>query len=123
MAEADVIQYFMGLITQVKLFHWSTMSYAKHVALDKLHGALSEKIDSFVESYLGKFKKQPLKAFTIQTKAESDTSGLNKFLETTNEKLSIMHKMFEKEKAPELANIIEEMMSEIDTTMYLCKLS
>lgn len=123
MAEADVIQYFLGVITQVKLFHWATMSYAKHIALDKLHGSLSDKVDSFVESYIGRFKKQPLKSFTIQAKAVSDTSGLDKFLEATHDQLSSMHKMFEKEKAPELANIIEEMMSEIDTTVYLCKLS
>lgn len=122
-AEADIIEYFLGIITQVKLFHWATMSYAKHVALDKLHGSLSDKIDSFVESYIGKFKKQPLKSFTIHAKAVSDTNGIDKFLEVTLEQLSSLHKSFEKEKAPELANIIEEMMSEIDTTMYLCRLS
>ncbi|QIG60122.1 hypothetical protein [Dishui Lake large algae virus 1] len=121
--EADIIQYFIGLIGQVKLFHWATMSYAKHVALDGLHGVLSDKVDSFVECYIGKYKKQPLKPFTIQVKAISDTTGLEKFLEITNEQLSAMHKMFDKEKAPELSNILEEMMSEIDKTAYLCKLS
>lgn len=123
MAEVEVIQYFLGLLTQVKLFHWSTMSYAKHIALDKLHGSLSDKVDSFVESYIGRFKKQPLKSFTIQAKAVSDTSGLDKFLEGAHSQISSMHKTFEKEKVPELSNILEEMLSELDTTMYLCKLS
>jgi hypothetical protein len=123
MSEADVIQYFLGLITQVKLFHWATMSYAKHIALDKLHESLSEKVDKFVESYIGHFKKQPLKSFTIQMKAVSDTSGLDKFLDATHEQLRSMHKLFEKEKVPELVNILEEMLSEIDNTIYLCKLS
>ena len=122
MVEADIIQYFLSIIAQVKLFHWSTTQYAEHIALDKLHGSLSDKVDSFVESYIGKYKKQPLKPFTIQTKAVSDASGITKFLEITNDQLANMHKVFEKEKAPELVNIIEEMMSEIDTTMYLCKL-
>jgi hypothetical protein len=34
-----------------------------------------------------------------------------------------MHKAFDKEKASELCNILDEMMAEIDRTMYLCKLS
>lgn len=122
-SEVTVIEYFLGLTAQVKLFHWSTMSYAKHVALDGLHGALSSKMDQFVECFLGKYKKQPLKSFSVQPKAISDTSGLDKFLENTYAQLENMHKMFEKEKAPELANILEEMMAEIDKTMYLCKLS
>lgn len=123
MSESDIIQFFLGVITQVKLFHWSTMSYAKHKALDDLHGALSDKIDNFVECYLGKYNKQPLKSFSIQPKAVSDTAGLEKYLNTLCEQLTAMHKAFEKEKATELCNILDEMMSEVDKTMYLCKLS
>jgi hypothetical protein len=123
MSENDVIQFFMGMVAQVKLFHWSTMSYAKHVALDSLHGSLSSKVDAFVECYIGKYNKQPLKSFTVQTKAVTDTSGLEKFLNAVCDQLTAMHKAFDKEKAPELSNILEEMMAEIDRTMYLCKLS
>lgn len=123
MNETDIIQFFFGVIAQVKLFHWATMSYAKHKALDDLHGALSDKIDTFVECYLGKYNKQPLKSFSVQSKAVSDTSGLEKYLSTLCDQLSSMHKTFEKEKATELCNILDEMMSEVDKTMYLCKLS
>ncbi len=123
MAEQDIIQYFLALTAQIKVFHWATMSYAKHKALDELHGALSDKVDTFVECYIGRYKKQPLKNFTVQTKATSDTSGLDKFLDATNEQLNSMHKSFEKEKARELCNILEEMMAEVDKTIYLCKLS
>lgn len=122
-AEQEVMQYFLGLITQVKLFHWATMSYAKHKALDDLHGTLSDKVDDFVECYLGRYKKQPLKSFSVQPKAITDTSGLEKFLDVTNDHLAAMHKAFDKEKARELCNILEEMMAAIDKTMYLCKLS
>jgi hypothetical protein len=123
MTEQEIIQYFLSLLAQVKLFHWATLSYSKHKALDSLHGSLSEKVDSLVECYIGKYKKQPLKNFSIQSKAVSDTSGLDKFLDTTCEQLSTMNKMFEKEKSPELSNIIQEMMAEVDRTVYLCKLS
>lgn len=123
MAESDIIQYFLGVVAQVKLFHWATMSYAKHKALDDLHGALSDKVDSFVECYLGKYNKQPLKSFTVQPKAVSDTSGLERYLSSLCDQLSAMHKAFDKEKATELCNILDEMMAEVDKTMYLCKLS
>ena len=123
MAEQDIIQYFLGIVSQIKVFHWATMSYAKHKALDDLHGSLSEKVDSFVECYIGRYKKQPLKSFSIQIRAMSDTSGLEKYLDATHEQLMSMHKAFDKEKATELCNILDEMMAEIDRTVYLCKLS
>ena len=123
MNEQEVIQYFLALTAQVKVFHWATMSYSKHKALDELHGSLSDKMDHFVECYIGKYKKQPLKNFMVQSKATSDTSGLDKFLDATHDQLMAMHKAFDKEKARELCNILEEMMAEIDKTVYLCKLS
>lgn len=63
MDEASVIRHVFFTLSQVKLYHWSTMSFAKHKALDDLHGSLSDKFDHLVECYIGRFKKQPLKNF------------------------------------------------------------
>ena len=97
------------------------MSFAKHKALDELHEALASKVDMFVEAYIGRFKKQPLKSFVIESKVSTDASKLNKFLEAERKKIEDMLDIFAKQ--PELQNILEEMIAEINKTIYLCNLT
>ena len=120
MDENELISYVMNLLGQIKLYHWATTSYAKHKALDELHSALSDKTDLLVESYIGKFKKQPLKTFTVHTMATSDTKGIEPFLEAERNTMEKLCKKFAK--FPEFENILQEMMVEVDKTLYLCRL-
>lgn len=121
MDETTIIQYMLGILSQIKLLHWATMKYSEHKALDELHSKLSESIDLFVESYIGRFNKQPLKKFTITTKANSDTSKVVEYLNGEYENINKMRKHFTK--TSELDNIIQDMLASIDTAIYLCKLS
>jgi len=114
----------MGLLTQIKLYHWATMSYAKHKALDELHGTLSDKVDDFVECYIGKFRKQPLKKFVIKAEATTDMNDaktIEKFLDVEHSKIVEIQKVLKS--STELVNIIDEMLSAIDKAQYLCKLT
>lgn len=124
MDEQKILGMMLGMLDQVKMFHWSTMSYPKHVALDTLHGTLSGLVDRFVEAYIGRFKKQPLKPFSVELVATTDpTSGrIAKFLEGERDKLIALRKGFEKTSSA-LQNILDEMTSAIDQTLYLLNLS
>ena len=44
MSDKIYIEYFLNLLNQIKLFHWTVMKYSEHIALDKLHSSLSENI-------------------------------------------------------------------------------
>ena len=121
MEENKVTEYFLGLLGQIKLFHWATMSFAQHKALDELHGSISDLVDRFVEVFIGKFKKQPLKSFKITMTAVSDMTKLDKFLESERETLRKMHGQLIK--VSELQNILDEMMAELDKAIYLCNLT
>lgn len=121
MEESMFMEKMLGMLGQLKVFHWSTMSYAKHKALDELHESLSGLVDRFMEVFIGKFKKQPIKSFKITMEAHSDTSKLEKYLETEREALRKIHSQFGK--ISEIQNILDEMMSEIDKALYLCHLS
>lgn len=121
MDELTIIQYMSGLLSQIKLYHWSTMKYGVHKALDKLYESTGTHIDSFVESFLGRYKKQPLRKFTIRTSANTEVDNLIIWLETERDNLDKMQKPFVK--AAELQNILQEMVADFDTAIYLCKLS
>ena len=57
---ADHIHFFLQLRTQIKLYHWQTRVYARHIATDKILEQLDTAIDSFVEIYLGKYGRNRL---------------------------------------------------------------
>lgn len=121
MNEKLLFEYFIGFLGQIKIFHWSTMKYSTHKALDDLHKNLSDFIDEFIEVYIGKFNKQPIELFKISVDATSDTSNLISYLEDQREFIrNIRNKQFKN--LSEIQNILDSMISSISNTIYLCRL-
>ncbi len=120
MSEKIYIEYFLNLLNQIKLFHWSVMKYSQHIALDKLYSALSDNIDKFIEIYIGKFNKQPISIFNISISISSDTSNINNYLELEIEKIKKIRIALNK--ATELQNIIDEILGNINQCKYLLNL-
>ncbi len=123
--DGALMGWLLGLLTQIKVFHWAVMSYGKHKALDELHGTLSAHVDRLIEVYLGRYERQPLpKALLVQPPpAHGDVSKINMFLTEEREKMLALHDAPEWANAPELGNILDEMMAAIDQALYLCRLS
>lgn len=48
---------FFKFLSIIKTIHWLTTSYSVHVALDDAHSKFSDKIDEFVENYMGYIHK------------------------------------------------------------------
>ncbi len=118
---AALFEYFLGLLGQIKLYHWATMSYVIHKALDELHSSLSSSTDKLIEVYMGKYQKQPLELFSINMTANTDTSNMIEFLKTCREQIrSIRNKHFKT--CSEIQNIMDDMLSSIHQTIYLCNL-
>jgi len=121
MAEKQLFEYFLGLLGQIKIYHWSTMSYSTHKALDDLHSSLSSNIDEIMEIYIGKFNRQPIQPFKIQMKANSDVSDIIGYLENERENIrGLRTKLFKS--SSEIQNLIDNMLGSISRTIYLCKL-
>lgn len=118
--DQQIIKYFMSLLDQIKLYHWASKSYAKHKALDELHSSLSEKIDLLIESYIGRVKLQPLRNFKLDISVSSDVEKTEKFLEKERDEIAKLSGRWKK--YPELQNILQEMITEINKTLYLCNL-
>ena len=47
---AGLIHDLLEFSAQVKLYHWQTKVYARHVASDKLFGEINSLIDQFVDN-------------------------------------------------------------------------
>lgn len=113
-------EYFLGLLGQIKLFHWSTKKYSTHIALDKLHSSLSDNIDKFMEVYIGKYDKQPIQIFKINMEATSDCKIIMDFLLAQRENIKKLRNTLKT--ANDLQNILDEILANINQSIYLINL-
>ena len=118
--EKDIIEFSLNMLNQVRVFHWMTTSYAQHKALGDLYDALSDNVDTLVETYIGNKDRQQTMLFQVQTSANSDLTQLSSFLKQAYNELKTFRS---KIKISEIQNIIDELSSNINQAVYLLKLS
>jgi hypothetical protein len=56
----ELLSFFLSFSTTLKLFHWHTRSYSRHVASDELHEEFQKLSDKFVEIYMGRYGRPAL---------------------------------------------------------------
>jgi len=117
---ANIVHDFLEFSAQVKLYHWQTKIYARHVASDKLFGEINELIDKFVEIYIGKNGRPTLpttqRALKLDNLSdEAMVTYLNKWIRYFQDKLP---ENLDK-KDTDLINIRDEMMGLLNNTLYL----
>jgi len=125
MADNLYTEYFLGLLGQIKLFHWTTRKYSVHKALDELHKNLSEDIDKFIEVYVGKnnLNAEEIKDFSINMKANTMIDNdIKEYLKFHNEKLRKIRNTVFNKNSTDLQNIIDNMIGNINQGLYLLNL-
>lgn len=107
---------------QLRIFHWQTESYAQHKALGKAYESLDGLIDSFVETFMGKYGR--LKSnegnYTFEL-VNLDSGDITKVVNEFIEYLETYENELE-EKDTELLNIRDEIKGTCNTLKYLLTL-
>ena len=122
----EVALYLMYIRDQMKIYHWQTSSYARHKASDTFVDNLSDKMDKFIEVMQG-LENQRLdisKTKQFQLKNKSD-QNINEILKEFREWLVVdLLKYLNKHKSnADLITIRDEILSDVDQTLYLFTLS
>lgn len=117
---ADILQVLMYVRDQVKIYHWQTMSFARHKATDDLVSSLDESIDDFVETYMGKYGRPHFTAKNskIQLYDATDKKG-HVILEECIRWLSTDLPKQLKKTDTDLLNIRDEIVGKLNKTRYL----
>ena len=120
---AEHIHFFLQLRNQIKLYHWQTRIYARHIATDKILEKLDTAIDSFVEIYLGKYGRSRLTAkqgtFILHNLTEA---GAAKLLQQSVKYLQGTLTKSLKEHDTDLINLRDEIIGELHQLLYLFSL-
>jgi DNA-binding ferritin-like protein len=118
---AKILLFFFELQLNIKLYHWTTDSYSNHKATNKLLDNLSDLIDSFIEKYIGAFSRPVLKSGSSVPIQNMTKTKYVKLLKQAQDYLrGDLEKVISKNS--ELLNIRDEMLGEIDQSLYFATL-
>ena len=117
---ADDINFFFTMREQIKLYHWQTISYARHKATDEVLKSLDENIDKYVEVYMGKYGRPKMTAKNSGVKVSNlSEKNIVKFIQGC---ITLLQTALVKKLKPsdtDLFNIRDEMMGELHQLLYL----
>ena len=118
----DLISKFLELHNQLKVYHWQTDSYAQHQAFGGAYDAFTPLIDEFIEQFMGKYSRIMSKGgFKVESSNITDKDP-DKYIE---EYISFLVTELPKQLKPEdtnLLNLRDEMLGDINQTLYLFSL-
>ncbi len=119
----QIIKMFFNMNLNLKLYHWQTSSYARHIGSDGLHTFILPLIDKFIEVYMGRYGRPEFRdGVTIDVK-EFDDESIKELLKAYNSFLKNEVPKYLKESDTDLLNIRDELVSEINKTLYLFTLN
>ena len=115
----EIALNFLFIRDQLKIYHWTTESYARHKSSDSLVDSLTDKMDKFLETIQGIHSKRMIipKNKKITFKNENDDSIINT-LENFKDWLSFTLPKYTK-KNTDLLNIRDDILSDVNNTVYL----
>jgi len=123
----EYVALFFTFTCQVKLYHWAANAYGKHKALDELHGHLLDASDKFAESYMGLYHCKPehgrgaIRLPLAPVVKDGNVDQVSPFL------LHVRDWVVQLRRQPEIAetaldNILQDLESHIDQSVYLYRL-
>jgi len=119
-----LVRFFLRLQANVKTYHWSTHSYARHVASDQLYNKLDSLVDRFIEVYMGKYGRPhvqaPEKQYKITITKMTDPE-MFLYLQEISKYMRKNAELFGTNAHADLKNIMDEIQSVLSQTLYLFK--
>jgi len=121
--KGEVIQTtLMQMQNQYKILHWQTMSFSQHKSFDEIVSSLSENIDEFIETYMGKYGRViSAGTFNLTLANYKDTD----FVVLTNNYIEFLiglNNVLDKTQDSDLLNIRDEILGSLNQLKYLLTL-
>ena len=118
---AEQVHFFLQLRDQIKLYHWQTRVYARHIATDKILESLEKSIDSYVEVYFGKYGRVKLTGKNAQVILHNLTdAGIIRMITSAVKYLQgPLTKSLKTVQDTDLINIKDEIIADLNQLLYL----
>lgn len=119
-SKSSIVEYFIGMLNTVKLYHWNTRSFSQHKATDELYENLNDHVDKFVEVLLGK-KESRFKNLSshIPLDNKRNLPDFKTKIYQYRDYLINMNHCLDGQKDSDLLNIRDEILGDINQFLYL----
>ena len=115
----NIMKFFFTLQILNKMYHLSTTSFARHKASDAFDDDVQKHIDRFAEVYIGKYNVKPsISRMNFDLQYLSDDGIVRLFTESRIYLENLDRLVVE----TELLNIRDELLADINKTLYLFNL-
>ena len=115
------IQDVVQLQSQIKFFHWQTKIYAKHKTLCKLYDAISDNIDEFTETAMGKYGRIAVDGLSYTFVNVSDEAVISVIDGAIDSCIKLTEALDAKVDV-DLLNLRDELLGTLNKTKYLLTL-
>ena len=118
----NLVELFLTLQNQMRIYHWKTKSFAEHSAFGDAYSNLDELIDEFMEVYIGKNERPVAKDkfnISLMNISENKVSVINAFIDVLSQDLP----QALDERDTDLLNIRDEMLGLLNKLKYLLTLN
>ena len=119
MSSENIIKIFFHMQHSIKLYHWQTTSYPRHKATNDLLDSLNDLIDTFVETYIGKYSRPSFKNDLVLSISEHSDDDIIKLFNRYIKFLSTEIMKYVSSTDTDLLNIRDEMLGLFNKTLYL----
>ena len=116
----DIMKLLFSTQIINKLYHLNTTSFARHKASDAFDDSILSHIDKFAEVYIGRYKVKPqITSLKLETSYLTD-DGIKEMLADLRKYLESYNSLFNDS---DLLNIRDELLADINKTLYLFNLN
>lgn len=118
--DTSLLHVFLYFQNQVRLYHWKTKSHPRHNASGDLYKDLDPLIDLFIESLQGSKDNGNYRIPYDKFELEFKSVGEKEIVVVLTSFKDVLEKQIDKiiSKNSDLANIRDEMLSEVNKTLY-----
>lgn len=118
---ADHVHFFLQLRNQIKLYHWQTRIYARHIATDKIVESLDKTTDQFVETYIGKYGRPKMTGKNTSLSLHNMTeAGAARLIHSAVRYLQgPLTRSLESSIDTDLINLRDELIGDLNQLLYL----
>jgi len=119
----NIITKLLTYQNQVKILHWQTTSYSEHMSLGSLYSDLSEQIDGFVETFMGKYGRIISQtSFNLSLENYKSMSPQNLLTDMEAYLINELPTMLNAKTDTDLLNMRDEILGSVNKTKYLLTL-
>lgn len=118
-----IFKLVLRLQGNIKLYHWNTLNYNRHLISDQLYSNLDPLLDQFVELVLARQdRKASAQPVSISFQIMTDEQFILYLKQFAQAFIQLANKLFDPTTDPDIMSVKDDIISAVQQALYLSKM-